>query len=149
MRRQRRPFESSGSAVRCAALRAVADARDPRRLPGAIGCREEGVGPRDPFETALTRVGRTATRAAESPHVLYNTSRSYLAMQHGRLRARGRGGEPTSLGVAMPHFAMPRAGKFWFQFPACGTAGAHGQMSATRVHMCTQKYAGKMSHLMG
>jgi hypothetical protein len=55
------------------------------------------VGPRDPFETALTRVGRTATRAAESPHVLSNTSRSYLAMQHGRLRRADAVGEPTSV----------------------------------------------------
>jgi hypothetical protein len=47
-------------------------------------------------------------------------------MQHGRLQAYGRGGEPTSLGVAILHFAMPRAGKFWSQFPACGTAGDCG-----------------------
>jgi hypothetical protein len=56
-----------------------------RAAPGAIGCREEGGGPRDPFETALTRMGRTANRVAGSHHALSSTSRSYLAMQHGGL----------------------------------------------------------------
>jgi hypothetical protein len=51
---------------------------------------------------------------------LSTTSRSYLAMHARPVVARGRGGEPTSPGVAIPHFAMPRAGKFWFQFPKEG-----------------------------
>jgi hypothetical protein len=57
-------------------------------------------------------------------------SRSYLAMQHGRSRRVDAVESPLLSGVAIPHFAMRQARKFWSQFPACGAAGACGYTSA-------------------
>jgi pyruvoyl-dependent arginine decarboxylase (PvlArgDC) len=61
---------------------------------------------------------------------LYNGSRSYLAMQHDRLRARGRGGEPTSLGCGDAAL-RDAAGREILVSVSSVRPGACGYMSAT------------------